>query len=104
MASSLKDSANASLTAPVPGAMSKLELDTDLRDFTVTCDDKEWKVHSTVLAVRSPFFKTAITNNMAEKQEMKIEIKDFEAKAMQEVLNYMYHPCQRDTSSRWSES
>ena len=89
MASSPRDSANASLMAPVSGAMSKLELDTDLRDSTVTSDDKEWKVHSTVLTVRSPFFKTDITNNMAERQEMKIEIKDFEAKAMQEVLNYM---------------
>ena len=54
----------------------------------------------------SPFFKTVITDNMAEKPEMKIEIKDLEAKAMQEVLNYlnMHHPRRRDTGSRWSES
>ena len=58
------------------------------------------------MAMGSPFFKTVITDNTAEKPEMKIEIKDLEAKAMQEVLNYlnMHHPRRRDTGSRWSES
>ena len=77
-------------TASVTSAMQRLMLDSDLADLTVTCGNREWKVHSTILAIRSPFFKAAVTTNMVEKLEMNIDIKVFDPNAMEEVINFMY--------------
>lgn len=71
-------------------AMSNLLLDTDSTDFTLVCEDKEFRLHSNILAIRSPFFKAAISKIKAENSEMKIEIKDLDSKAMQEVISFMY--------------
>ena len=77
-------------TASLISAMQRLMLDPDLADLTVTCGDREWKVHSVLLAVRSPFFKAAVTTNMMEKLEMKVDVKEFDPNAMDEVINFMY--------------
>ena len=66
--------------------MNKLVDDRDQRDLNITCGDMKWKVHSVILAIRSPFFMAAITNNMAEKRDMKIGIKDFNSEAMIFIL------------------
>jgi len=83
-------SADTSATASLVSAMSRLVHDSDLADLTVTCGEKDWKVHSAILGVRSPFFKAAIINNMKEKLEMKIDIKEFDPEAMDSVINFMY--------------
>ena len=84
------DSTTNITTASLTSAMHRLMLDPDLADLTVTCGDKEWKVHSVLLAARSPFFKTAVTTNMVEKLDMKIDIKEFDPNAMEQVINFMY--------------
>ena len=70
-------------TTSLVSAMSKLIKDSDLADLTVTCSDKKWMLHSPILAIRSPFFKAAISTKMVEKLEMKIDIKDFDPKAIE---------------------
>jgi len=83
-------SAKDSSARNVVSAMSRLIHDTETADFTLICGKKKWKVHSAILAVRSPFFKAAIANNMVEKEEMKMEIKDLDPEGMKQVINYMY--------------
>ena len=65
-------------------AMSRLLEDTDTADFTIMCGGKEWRVHSNILAIRSPFFRAAIATNMAEKLGMKsmISIMDLDPRGM----------------------
>jgi len=45
-------------------AMSKLLEDTENTDIIVNCGEKEWRLHSCVLAIRSPFFKREIVDKM----------------------------------------
>jgi len=82
----LATSAATSLVA----AMSNLLLDTDTADIAVECGEKVWKLHSPILATRSPFFRAAIFDIMAEKKEMNIEIEGLDSETMQEVINFMY--------------
>jgi len=76
--------------------MTKQLHDTFSADLLVTCEEQQWRVHSTILAMRSPFFKAAINANIVEKKEMKVEITNAEAmpvvdaEAMQQVINFMY--------------
>ena len=77
-------------TASLTSAIQRLMLDPDHADLVVTCGDREWKVHSVILAVRSPFFKAAVTNNMVEKLDMKIDIKELDPNTMEHVINFMY--------------
>ena len=77
-------------TASLTSAIQRLMLDPDHADLVVTCGDREWKVHSAILAVRSPFFKAAVTNNMVEKLDMKIDIKELDPNIMEHVINFMY--------------
>jgi len=85
-----KNSLSSWATCSLASAMHRLMHNTDHADFTVICGDKEWKVHSAILAVRSPFFEAAIANSMKEKLGMKIEIKEFDPEAMDNVINFMY--------------
>ena len=76
--------------ASLKSAMVRLLQETDSADVTLVCEDKEWKLHSTVLGMRSTFFKAAIVNDMTEKKEKKIIIKDLDPKTVGEVVNYMH--------------
>ena len=67
--------------------MSRLLLDTDSADYVLVCGEKEWRLHSIILSLRSPLFKEAILANMREKRERKIEI---DPEAMQQVINFMH--------------
>ena len=71
-------------------ALSTLVKEPDLADCMVICGIKTWKLHSNILSVRSPYFKTIIKNNIMEKLEMKFDIKDFDSETMDEIINYMY--------------
>ena len=76
--------------ASLKSAMVRLLQETDSADVTLVCEDKEWKLHSTVLGMRSTFFKAAIVNDMMEKKEKKIIIKDLDPKTVGEVVNYIH--------------
>ena len=80
----------AKTAASLMSAMERLLHETDSADVTLVCEDKEWKLHSTVLGMRSTFFKAAIVNDMMEKKEKKIIIKDLDPKTVGEVVNYMH--------------
>merc|ERR1719186_278780 len=77
-------------TAAFASAMSNLLQDKDTADFTVVCGDKDWRLHSLILATRSPFFKAAIYNDTKERVEKRIVIHDMDSMVMQQVVNYMY--------------
>jgi len=70
--------------------MYELRMNSDSADLDLICGDKEWRVHSSILAMRSPFFKAAISNIKLEKKEMKIDIHALDPKAMLQTINFMY--------------
>jgi len=77
--------------ASLVSSMSRLLLDTDSADYVLVCGEKEWRLHSIILSLRSPFFKEAILANMREKRERKIEIDpEIDPEAMQQVINFMH--------------
>ena len=80
----------AKTAASLMSAMVRLLQETDSADVTLVCEDKEWKLHSAVLGIRSTFFKAANVNDMMEKQEKKIIIKDLDPRTVGEVVNYMH--------------
>ena len=77
--------------ASLVSSMSRLLLDTDSADYVLVCGEKEWRLHSIILSLRSPLFKEAILANMREKRERKIEIDpEIDPEAMQQVINFMH--------------
>merc|ERR1719186_2477811 len=84
---------NLSADSCLLAAMAQLLHDSDTADFTLTCGEEEWQLHSPILAIRSDFFRAAILTNMVEKREMRMEIKELDPEAMQQVIKFMYgHP------------
>jgi len=77
-------------TSSLLSSISRLCDASDIADFTLICGEKRWRLHSAILAIRSPFFKAAIANNLAEKSKMEIEIKELAPEAMEQVINFMY--------------
>jgi len=84
------DNLYVSATRSLESAMSRMMLDPDFADLIVTCGNKEWKLHTALLAARSPFFKVAISTNMKEKLAMKIDIMEMDPEAMEQVVFFMY--------------
>jgi len=82
----LVDSACSSLLA----RLYEMRMNSDSGDLDLVCGDKEWRVHSSILALRSPFFKTAISNIKLENKEMKIDIRALDPEAMLQTVNFMY--------------
>merc|ERR1719186_2221501 len=58
---------NLSADSYLLAAMAQLLHDSDTADFTLTCREEEWQLHSPILAIRSVFFKAVILTNMVEK-------------------------------------
>jgi len=59
-------------------------------DFTVVYGDLIMELHSYVLAIGSPFFKTALASPMVEKVKRKIEIKDCSPEVLVQAVAFMY--------------
>ncbi|XP_017463517.1 PREDICTED: speckle-type POZ protein-like, partial [Rhagoletis zephyria] len=62
-------------------------------DVTVctVADGKEFKVHSTILAMRSPVFAAMFAEgNFKESQEKKVYIEDFDGQVMGAFIDYLY--------------
>ena len=80
----------AKTAASLVSAMVKLLGETESAYVTLVCEDKEWKLHSTVLGMRSTFFNAAIVNDMKEKKEKRILIQDLDPKTVGAVVNYIH--------------
>ena len=59
-------------------------------DFTVIYGDLIMELHSYVLAIGSPFFKTSLASPMVEKVKRKIEIKDCSPEVLVQAVAFMY--------------
>ena len=63
---------------------------TDVTVCTVV-DGKEFKVHSTILAMRSPVFAAMFAKgNFKESQEKKVNIEDFDGQVIGAFIDYLY--------------
>lgn len=59
-------------------------------DFTLICNGVTMKVHSFVLATRSPFFNASILTPMTEMKSMQMEIKNCLPSVLKQVIRFMY--------------
>lgn len=59
-------------------------------DFTLTVGDATFPVHKCILAAKSPVFAAMFANDMKEKKENVVEIKDVKPEVMAEVLRFIY--------------
>ena len=74
-----------------PGAvLAALQQEAETADTTLVCSGWRWRLHSSLLAVSSPFFWAAVTGDFKERQERVVEVRDIEPDAMQQVLDYMH--------------
>jgi len=81
---------SSSAEANLVSATANLLTETDTADMTLVCGTKEWRLHSLILAMRSPFFMAALSNNMREKRNKEITIGELDPKVMQQVIDYMH--------------
>jgi len=70
--------------------LCQLLADKEFSDIEIHCDEKVFPSHQSILAARSPVFKAMIQNEMMEKQNKKIFIKDVKPRTVAEMLNFMY--------------
>jgi len=63
----------------------------DFSDFTIICSDKrEFRVHRNILSVNSPVLKAMMLTDMQESIENKLDVKDIDGSAMDQILLFMY--------------
>ncbi|XP_064485137.1 speckle-type POZ protein-like [Ornithodoros turicata] len=74
---------------PRPG-FSSLFQDGDFTIVALTAQGKEIKVHKNVLAMCSPVFNAMFKNNMMEKRENRVDLRDISARVLQEIVTFMY--------------
>jgi len=56
----------------------------------VASDGPEFAAHLTILSSKTPFFAKMFEQNMQEKQEKRVIIKDLESDAVEGLLEFMY--------------
>ncbi|XP_031781837.1 speckle-type POZ protein-like A [Nasonia vitripennis] len=59
-------------------------------DLTIVVEQQEFHVHKAILASRSPVFLAMLENDMAEKQNNRVDIADVDYETMHHVLLYAY--------------
>ncbi|CAH1781616.1 unnamed protein product [Owenia fusiformis] len=70
--------------------MSSLYANKQMSDVTLVVDNQDYPCHRNILAISSPFFMAMFTNDLAEKQQDKIKLKDLDSKTMELILDYIY--------------
>lgn len=72
--------------------LTNLKLNSNLADVTIVVDETEFKVHSVVLAMRSPVFAAMFSDegHFKEKKKKKVEIKDIDAHVMEIFIAFLY--------------
>ncbi|GKU09497.1 unnamed protein product, partial [Fusarium langsethiae] len=61
-----------------------------LSDVTITCDGQEFKAHRVIISAHSKCFAKALNGDWKESSERQIDIKDFDASAVEAMLRFMY--------------
>lgn len=61
-----------------------------LCDILLLVDNEEFPAHKGVLAANSNYFMTMFTTDMVERQQKKVKVCGVGAKAMEELLDFMY--------------
>ena len=64
--------------------------DRELSDFTIVVNKREFPVHRSVLAARSPVFRALITTDMKEKRESKVVLHDIDEELTEQLLHFIY--------------
>ncbi|XP_068641299.1 BTB/POZ domain-containing protein At1g55760 [Aristolochia californica] len=65
-------------------------------DITINASDGSIKAHRSVLATRSPVFRSMFSHNLKEKELSTIEISDMSIESCQAFLNYIYGNIQHE--------
>jgi len=74
----------------LPSDMQKLFNDDTFSDVTLAVDRVTFKVHRAILAARSPVFKRMFSNEMKEKNEGIVDISDYSADVLEQMLMFIY--------------
>jgi hypothetical protein len=61
-----------------------------LHDFTIACNDKQFKCHKVILASRSIFFKAMFNSNLQEATKNLLDIKDANADTVGSFIEFVY--------------
>uniref|UniRef100_A0A914PAX3 BTB domain-containing protein n=1 Tax=Panagrolaimus davidi TaxID=227884 RepID=A0A914PAX3_9BILA len=69
----------------------------DTKDFTISVDGKEIKVHKLIISNRSNVFRAMLNSKMKESMENKVEIIDFSFNVVETGIKMIYH-CNFETS------
>ena len=59
-------------------------------DVIFVVDGKEFQLHKSILAARSPVFAVMLKNDFDEKKRGKVELPDISSDAFEELLRYIY--------------
>ncbi|XP_044743660.1 speckle-type POZ protein-like [Chrysoperla carnea] len=59
-------------------------------DFTLIADGREFKVHKTILAARSPVFAAMFEHEMEERKQNRVNIVDVNYEILHELLKFIY--------------
>ena len=70
--------------------LSKTFLNKDFADIQVKCGKKTFDCHRVILAARSRVLKTMLSSDGSEQREMEIEIVDFDAEVIFQMLQFIY--------------
>ena len=70
--------------------LSKTFLNKDFADIQVKCGKKTFDCHRNILAARSRVLKTMLSSDGSEQREMEIEIVDFDAEVIFQMLQFIY--------------
>ena len=70
--------------------LSKTFLNKDFADIQIKCGKKTFDCHRVILAARSRVLKTMLSSDGSEQREMEIEIVDFDAEVIFQMLQFIY--------------
>jgi hypothetical protein len=59
-------------------------------DMTLVCGEERLRVHSFVLAARSPVFRSMLSLDMVERREGMVRMDDAEPAVVREMVSYLY--------------
>lgn len=70
--------------------MNNLFENPNFSDVTLTCGNREFKMHKAILASRSAVFSAMFEHQMLEGKSNRVQIEDVDSDVMTEVLRFIY--------------
>ena len=70
--------------------MNNLFENPNFSDVTLTCGNREFKMHKAILASRSAVFNAMFEHQMLEGKSNRVQIEDVDSDVMTEVLRFIY--------------